>query len=172
VNLRTHFDFTALRVIKQVRSKVAPTLCEWKLCRATATHTVTVDYPNGRREVWLVCTDHDADLKNLVQRSLAPGAPPGFGFGGGLGRKHFRSGRKGWLTHDFTGRSLGKFHGTWTERELDRDAVNDLYRERLAYHDGTVLESKAKLSDHTAGQSQAAVGFRRGHSWPTAAVVT
>ena len=149
VNLRTRLEYAALVITKRARAAVTPKLCGWALCKATATHTITVDHPNVRREVWLVCTDHDKDVKNLVQRSLPPGAPPGFGFGGALDIRHFRPGRKGWLQHVFTGRSMSRFHGTWTDRDLDRDVVNDLYRERLAYHDGTVLESRAKLSDHT-----------------------
>lgn len=148
MTLRTHIEFWTRRVVKGIRSKVAPTLCQWSGCKAIATHTVTLDYRNGRHEVWLVCTDHDSDLKNLVQRSLPPGTPPGFSLGGALGVNHFRPGFKGWLQKIFTGRSFSKFHGTWTERDFESDRVNNQYRERLAYHDGTVLESKAKLTDH------------------------
>jgi ribosomal protein S27AE len=55
--------------------------CEWPICQATATHTVTVDYPDGAHKVWHVCSEHDKDLKKQVQRSIplpepAPASPP------------------------------------------------------------------------------------------------
>src|SRR5579859_639744 len=54
--------------------------CEWPICQATATHTVTVDYPDGAHRVWHVCSEHDRDLKKQVQRSIplpepAPASP-------------------------------------------------------------------------------------------------
>ena len=55
--------------------------CEWPICQATATHTVTVDYPDGAHRVWHVCSEHDKDLKKQVQRSIplpepVPASPP------------------------------------------------------------------------------------------------
>lgn len=44
--------------------------CEWPTCQATANHTVTINHPGGRHEVWHVCSEHDRDLKKRVQRSL------------------------------------------------------------------------------------------------------
>lgn len=171
--------------------------CQWPGCQLQATHTVTVDYPTGRHDLWQVCTQHDKDLKKQVQRSIPlptrrpaeeepvitvacadcgstieePASVPteerapcpscgstkrlhtvalksSLDLRGSLSARHKRPARGGWLRRLFTGEVFSTFHGAWTKRELDIDEQNDAYRERLVHHDGTAVESKAKLSDH------------------------
>jgi|SRR5579859_3908578 len=168
--------------------------CEWPACQSAATHTVTVNYPDGRLEIWHVCTLHDKDVKKRVQASLSlpqpvtsaaptvevtcsdcgaslnesPAGPrspcPTCGstrrlhrvglkatldLRGSLMARQKRPGRGGWLRRLLTGEFLSTFDNTWTKRELDTNEQTDSYRERLEHHDGTVVESRAKLSDHT-----------------------
>jgi hypothetical protein len=165
--------------------------CEWPACQSPATHAITVDYPDGRFEIWHVCSEHDKEVKKQIQRSIplpqpvtsaAPTAevtclacsrtlPAGhvapcptcgstrrlhkvglnatLGFAGSIMARQKRPGRGRWLRRILSGRFFSTFNNSWTKRELDTDAASDTYRERLEHHDGTVVESRAKLSDHT-----------------------
>lgn len=171
--------------------------CEWPACQSAATHTVTVNHPDGRLEIWHVCSQHDKDVKKQVQRSIslpqpltsaAPtvevtcsdcgdtlveshqlpagqrtpcpkcgstkrlhkvGLKASVGFGSSLMARQKRPGRGGWLRRILTGEFFSTFHNAWTKGDLDTDEQADTYRERLEHYDGTVVESRAKLSDHT-----------------------
>ncbi len=171
--------------------------CQWPSCSASATHSITVDDPDGNHEVWQVCSQHDGQVKKLVQRSVPLPRPPSadapptvevncsecgrvfeepsnlpvgeregcpdcrstkrlvkvglsatIGLHASLQARQFRPGRNGWLRRLLTGEFMSTFHRTWTTRDLDLDRENNTYRERLVHHGGTVLESRAKLSNH------------------------
>jgi hypothetical protein len=50
-------------------------LCEWKDCGETATHSVEAAFPGEAPEPWNVCRSHDRRLKLAAVRSR-PAAPP------------------------------------------------------------------------------------------------
>jgi hypothetical protein len=57
-------------------------------------------------------------------------------------------GRGGWIVVSRTGDDYTHALGTWGTRELLTDRERDLYREVIVLHDGTRIESVAKLRDH------------------------
>lgn len=59
-----------------------------------------------------------------------------------------QAGKGGWLADVRTGDELSRDHGVWSPYTLAVDREHNEYREVITYHDGTVLESRARLSDH------------------------
>jgi hypothetical protein len=54
----------------------------------------------------------------------------------------------GWMRDFRTGDDYSRYLEGWGERVLDMDRVQNIYREVIKLHDGTSLESKARLTDH------------------------
>jgi hypothetical protein len=67
---------------------------------------------------------------------------------GSLGAKKMGPGSRKSLSRVTTGASQSTRDRSWTQVERVADAENDIYREKLEYHDGTVLTSEARLRDH------------------------
>ena len=57
-------------------------------------------------------------------------------------------GKGGWLLDVTMGDSFTRDLNAWGRRELVFDHARDLYREVIELHEGSRLESTAKLSDH------------------------
>jgi len=123
----------------------------WRKCKEVATHTVTIDYADRRQDVWHICREHEKEVKKRVQRSLPPPPPQSGGLmpRGSLKAKKMGPGSRKELSRVTTGSSRSTRDGSWTEIERVTDVENDIYREVLEYHDGTVLKSEARLRDHS-----------------------
>lgn len=51
--------------------------CQWPPgCGDSATHTLTIKFPDDPEEVWGVCREHDRQLKNLAVASRPQAVPP------------------------------------------------------------------------------------------------
>ena len=57
-------------------------------------------------------------------------------------------GRGGWMRDFRTGDDHSRYLEGWGERVLDLDREQNIYREVSKLHDGTCLESRARLTDH------------------------
>jgi len=54
-----------------------------------------------------------------------------------------------WFQRTVSGDSYNRDHDAWGERVLDLNRETDSYREALIFWDGTTLESRARLRDHS-----------------------
>jgi hypothetical protein len=59
-----------------------------------------------------------------------------------------RPGKGGWLQDTRTGDDYTRMLEGWGKRELTKDREHDRYREVIELHDGTRIQSVARLSDH------------------------
>lgn len=59
-----------------------------------------------------------------------------------------RPGKGGWIQDTRTGDDYTRMLEGWGKRELTTDREKDRYREFIELHDGTRIESVARLSDH------------------------
>lgn len=62
-----------------------------------------------------------------------------------------RPGKGGWLQETRSGDDYTRVLEGWGKRELTTDREHDRYRELIQLHDGTRIESVARLSDHRDG---------------------
>lgn len=59
-----------------------------------------------------------------------------------------RAGKGGWMTDIRTGDDYTRDLEAWGTRVLEKDRARNVYREVITLHDGTRVESRARLSDH------------------------
>ncbi len=57
-------------------------------------------------------------------------------------------GKGRWMRDYRSGDDYSRYLEGWGERVLDMDRAQNTYREMIKLHDGTYLESKARLTDH------------------------
>jgi hypothetical protein len=60
-----------------------------------------------------------------------------------------QSGKGGWIQKLKTGDEYTRVLEGWGQRELEVDRAKNRYHERIVLYDGTIIDSTAKLSDHT-----------------------
>lgn len=65
-----------------------------------------------------------------------------------IGLRVTRPGKGGWLKYVKSGDDYTRVLESWGERTLELDREHNLYREFIKLHDGTTIESTARLSDH------------------------
>jgi phage FluMu protein Com len=83
-----------------------------------------------------------------LQRRVAVGIHEQLPLHDSLRARSRRPGKSGWLVDTEAGDDYTKLLEGWGSREVIYDREQDRYRELIKLHDGTRIESVARLSDH------------------------